>query len=342
MGVSHNARTRRHLRRPRRLSHSRRGVVAVVGTILALLVFYALFGVFLTQYVPLWMAQNESTFSNQAEASMALLKSEIDEQYALGAPSTYAAPFTINSAGIPLIAQPTQATLSFLPPSCSAGFYANGTPKNPSACVFEHLFLGLGPGSTAKQNHPYNQTVPTSLLEMQLPNRYFTPQTFVFEDDGLVQMEPVGHQWMAVPPPLNVSHVATNTSVTASFLQLSGNYSVAVGVGSREIYSQLLYTQAVTSSGRFATTGGTPILFNLTFEVGTHNPCGWWTFFSNLVNSSGLSPSKYSLTPSAAPTASACQNPGGATEVVSLSFLNINYASVFYAGVQLSFSAAGV
>ncbi|HTT25996.1 MAG TPA: hypothetical protein VMH90_03415, partial [Thermoplasmata archaeon] len=103
-------------RRYRRL-RGRRGVVSVIGTLLALLVFFALFGIFLTQYVPLWMTDNESAWTSQLQTSFATLKSNMDLQVALGSSGLLATPFVMSSQGIPLIAQPTEGILSFVPNS---------------------------------------------------------------------------------------------------------------------------------------------------------------------------------------------------------------------------------
>lgn len=316
-----------------------------MGTLLALLVFFALFGVFLTQYVPLWMTQNESQFTAQAEGSLALLKSSVDEQYAIQGPPTYAIPFTVSSQGIPLIAQPTEGVLSFVPPSCPGGFFAgNGTPQQPSACLFEHVLLSIGSTPSAKANHPYNETVAASVLQMQLPNRYFPPETFVYEEDAVVQSQPGGNQWMVIPPPLSLTRVGGNTTVQTSFLQLSGNASVFVGQGSKDIYSRYLYEQPVSSSGRFLSASSTPLPFNFTFTLGTRYLCAWYHFLTNLTAASGLPGGSYSLTGSVAlpPSPSVCGNNLGLTYDLTLTVKGVSYATLFFAGTQISFNVGGL
>ena len=110
----------------------RRGVVSVIGTLLALLVFFALFGIFLTQYVPLWMTDNESAWTSQTQQSFAQLKSNMDLQVALGNTGLLSVPFVMSSQSIPLIAQPTQGVLSFVPNT--AGLFANvSASKGPGS-----------------------------------------------------------------------------------------------------------------------------------------------------------------------------------------------------------------
>ncbi|MGP8073736.1 MAG: hypothetical protein ACLQD9_00065 [Thermoplasmata archaeon] len=344
MGEAGIVLTGRRYRRARRLDRGKRGVVAVVGTLLALLVFFALFGIFLTQYVPLWMTDNERQFADGIESSFALLKSAVDEQYSLGGPATYATPFTLASQAVPLLSQPTQATLTFIPANCPAGFFpANGTPEQPNNCIFQHVLMGVGTAIHPATNHPFNETSSVSVLQGTLPDRYYPSVNYYFEDDAVFLTQTGGHQLMIVPPPLNVTKVGPNTTVQSSYLQLFGNASVYTSQGTKDVFTHYDYSQPYSSSGRFATTTGTPVPFNFTFEVGTHNVCGWYTFLQSLVTTSGLVSSAYSLTGSVAfpPSTSVCQDSGGASYDISLEFLNINYATTAYAGVEISFTQGG-
>jgi hypothetical protein len=351
MGGTNSVTAGRRYRRARRLREERHGVVAVIGTLLALLVFFALFGIFLTQYVPLWMTDNEALLTAQASTSFANYKSLVDAQYALGGPQSYGTPFVISSQGVPLIAQPTQGSLIFLPNTCPGGLYSTGSfpagtaadygqPTNPAYCVFANYTESTGPGGTAN----YAQQISTGTLELILPNRYYTPETFYFEDDAVIQSQSTGYQVMAFPPPLNVTVAATNTTVSDSFLQLYGNASTVFGQGSEEVYSHLKFTSLVTSNG-----AGTPFTFK--FEIGTQYPCAWDPFLYHVLTNSGIAPSNYRLannftsgnpavlkeTPLLAPTytASTCFNTNGATTVLSFSLLNVAYAQVYQAGLEV-------
>ncbi len=330
--------------------------MSVVGTLLALLVFFALFGIFLTQYVPLWMTDNESQFTNQAQASLAQLKSDVDAQYALGGPPSYSVPFTVSSEGIPLLAQPTGAVLSILPPFCPKNFTSSGTPNQPQACVFQKVTLS---SSATGQNHPFSQWTASGLLEMQLPNRYYTPQTYFFEDDAVVQAQGA-NQWMLLPPPLNVTKVGTNVTVHASFLQLFGTSSVFSGQGTKDVSSHFLFTQLVTSSGRFTNSTGVPAPFTFTFVIGTRSLCGWYTYLYTLANAAspgGSSPSislgssaggnvSFPLngsTPKPQPfPATTCANAGGTTYDITFTVPKVTYSTIFSAGVELGFTVGGL
>jgi hypothetical protein len=355
MGGTNSETAGRRYRRACRLRHERHGVVAVIGTLLALLVFFALFGIFLTQYVPLWMTDNESLLTAQASTSFASFKGFVDAQYVFGGPQSFGTPFVISSQSVPLIAQPTEGTLVFLPNTCPGGLYSLGTipvgagadlgqPINPAYCVFANYTESVGPGGVTN----YAQQIQTGVLELNLPNRYYTPETFFYEDDGVVQSQSSGYQVMAFPPPLNVTVAGTNTTVSDSFLQLYGNASTVFGQGSEMVYSHLKFTQLVTSNGGVS---GTPTPFKFTFEIGTQYPCAWDPFLYHLLTNSGISPSNYRLANnftsgnpatlkettllSSTYTASSCFNSNGATTILSFSLLNVNYAQVYQAGVQV-------
>ncbi len=375
MGGTNSPSAGRRYRRARRLHHERRGVVAVIGTLLALLVFFALFGIFLTQYVPLWMTDNESLLVAQSSTSFATFKSIIDEQYALDGPQTVGTPFPISSQGVPLIAQPTEGTLTFLPNSCpgagGVAFYSNsgakidpgngglptstkqyGQPISPAFCAFVNITESTGPGGYPN----FAQAIATGSLQMQLPNRYYTPENFYFQDDAVVQSQSIGYQVIAVPPPLNISTVGANTTVTGSFLQLYGNSSSIVGQGSEEVYSQLKYSTVQDSNG-----GGSPFTFY--FEIGTQDPCAWNSYLYSVLISSGLPLHTASTTgasylpydvlnysasytakvpalyPVLAPTSTFtgnCFASNGQTTVLGFTLYGISYAETWVAGVQVT------
>lgn len=313
--------------------------MAVIGTLLSLLVFFALFGIFLTQYVPLWMTDNEAAFTNSAATSFAQLKGGIDSQYALGLPPSLGTPFAISSDGVPLIAQPTEGVLTFLPQTCPAGFNVKadeeavaGQPKNPSYCVFQNQTLSTGPGGSGT----YSQKVATGVLFMQLPNRYYSSQLFYFEDDGVIQTQSQGFQVMAFSPPFNVTRLAGNTTVATSFLQLTGNATSVIGQGSQEVYSHLRFSQLVSSNGN-----STSPTFVYSYEIGTQFPCAWSKFLQAQMNVSGVPLAQYNWTSpvthrATVPYTGSCYNPAGATTILALNLLAVNYATLFYAGVQLT------
>ncbi len=337
-------------------------MVAVIGTLLALLVFFALFGVFLTQYLPVWMADNESQFTSQAAGAFAQFKSDVDLQYSIGGPAVMGNPFVLASQGVPLLAQPTEATLAFLPTQCppqpvtvgsttsSYSFYTStllpsgktiGQPVNQYHCTFENVSIGYGPGGIGT---PYYQRVASGALEMYLPNRYYNAETYYYEDDGVIQSQTGGYQIMLYAPPFNITTLASNTTISVSFLQTFGNTSTIVGQGSQELYSHLRYTQFLTSNGKYNSTSRSYLNTNFSIEIGTQFPCAWYSFFHHQMNVSGLPASDYTLTANGtAAYPSTCINSNGITSIVWLKVTAfvVDYVRIYWAGITISTNIGG-
>lgn len=327
-------------------------MVAVVGTLLALLVFFALFGIFLTQYVPLWMEENESQLSNQIQTALSTLKSGADDQYILGGIPTYSVPFTVASATVPLLAQPTVATISSIP-GCPDGFYtSNGTPERIASCDFEHLAFSSTTCTAPCQDNVFNVTRATNYLEVDLPARYFTPLSYYFEDDGLAAAQTSGHQWMFVPPPLTITETAGNLTVRLSQLVLFGNATTFNGQGTKDVTSHYYTGTNVTSASRFETSTGAPRTFNLTLTLGVHAICGWYNYLNNTTYAA-LGPSSsttWTLTGAnqagaltlSPPSLSTCSSTNHAAADLTLKIHNVNYATAFTAEEQITFNAGGL
>jgi len=349
MGEGSRARSRSGFRRSRRLRASRRGVVAVIGTLLALLVFFALFGVFITQYVPLWMEDNESLLSSQVQGSLALLKSGVDDQYLFGGIQTYSVPFTLSSASVPLFAQPTVATLAYLT-GCSGGFNATtGAPVHAGACDYEAVSYTSGPGGSGSQSHPYSWNVATNYLEVVVPNRYFTPGTYFFENDGVTAAQNGFQQWMVVAPPLNVTKSQGTVSVMSSQVVLLGSPSTFTAGGSKEVTSTLLTNSSVSSANRFLTAAGAARTFNVTLTLGVHEVCAWYNLLYNMTYAAlgPASSSTWNLTGSwspsyTAPSTTVCEQSISSSLDLTLKVFNVNYASSFVAQDQVSFNVGGL
>jgi hypothetical protein len=326
-------------------------VVAVIGTLLALLVFFALFGVFITQYVPLWMEENESQLSNQLQVSLSTLKSGVDDQYLIGGIPSYSVPFTLGSQSVPLFAQPTVATLSYIA-GCPGGFtVTTGTPLQLGACDFEHISYTAGKLATGSQNNSYHQISPTDYLGLAVPSRYYTPVSYFFELDGLSEAQNAVHQSMLVPPPFNITNNSGAISVTSSFLVLKGPAEMFSGQGSKDVTSTYLSTTNVSSTNRFENPKGVAVTFNVSITLGVHEVCAWYNFLYNMsYNALGKSSSTlWTLTGAQAsgtlalpPTSSICAQSLTNTYDLTLEVFGVTYAITFIAQDELSFNAGGL
>jgi len=227
-----------------------------------MLVFFSLFGVFISEYLPLWMTDNESQFTSQTQASLAQFKSDMDLQTALRGPAVYATPFTMSSQGVPVLAQPTAGVLNFVP----------STPG-----LFTNVSMTPGPGGAAK----FYQNFSLGALTMSLPNRYYSSQFFEFEDDAVIQAQSTSQQLMLYPPGLALNASGTSYGVTLTLVQMLGNATQSVSTGTQEVYSHYLFSQAFTSAPSVGTVSGKWIL-------GTHYSCAWTRFLETQFATAGL------------------------------------------------------
>ncbi|HKS59781.1 MAG TPA: hypothetical protein VJS68_03270 [Thermoplasmata archaeon] len=281
--------------------------MSVVGAILSLLFFYALFGIFLTQYLPLWMSENESAFSSQAQASMATLKSNVDLQAALGNPPIYSTPFVLSSQGVPLIAQPTPGIIAFSP--VAAGIFAS---------------FSVIPGPAGQSS--FVQNVSLGTLTLTLPNRYFPAQTFQMADDGVVQSQGAGSQVLAFPPLLAINSSGSQVGVSMALVQLYGNATSQTSPGSIEVYSHFLYSNVVPISAAS---------ISATVQLGTAYPCAWWNFLHQTqlaAQMSGVAAGVITLAPNSSPCTAAT---GSAPVMLTLTFVGLTSLTIIEAGVSL-------
>jgi hypothetical protein len=288
-------------RRALRFRRQRRAVVSVVGTLLSLLVFFALFGIFVTQYVPIWMSDNEAVETSSLQAAFASLKQNIDLQTALGQPASLSTAFTLTSQGIPLIAQPTQATMNYVPRT--QGVYLN-------------VSLQWGPGG--KPNFSTNVSLGT--VHVAVPNRFYPAQQFEFENDGVIESQGDTRQVMLYPPPLTINVTGNHTSVDLSELQLYGNATQIVSTGTVQVFSQVSSIQNYDSNG--SGLGGVPPAgtpFRASITIGTLYPCAWATYLNATMAATGLlRGANYSLTPST------CVPSNGVSTPVELTLFGVN------------------
>jgi hypothetical protein len=266
----------RRYRRRRRLRDGNRAVVSVVGALLALLVFFALFGIFVTQYVPVWMNDNEAEYTAQVQASFAQLKQNIDLQTTLGGPQVLSAAFPMASQGIPLFASATTATLNYIPHT--QGVYASVT-------------MQYGPGG--QRNFVYNQSLGT--LQVSVPNRYFPPQLFVYEDDAVIQSQGSIEQAVTYPPLMAINTSGSYQTVALTIVQLYGNATQVVSTGTDEVYSHYGTLMSFPSNGSLAAPESP---FTVTVVLGTQQPCAWATFLNATLTQSGLPAGSWTLSPS--------------------------------------------
>ena len=284
-------------------------MVSVVGTLLALLVFFALFGIFLTEYVPLWMTDNESQWTSGIQGSLAELQSNMNLQADIGQSGVLSTPFVLSSQGIPLIAQPTAGTLSFIP---------------QSAGVFVNVSSTIGPGG----GKAFYQNQSLGILRVVEANRYFPPQVFELENDGVIQSQADTHEVVAFPPPLVLNVSGTTVGASLVLFQMVGNATQAVSTGAEEVYTDFLGSQSYVVNSASA--------FTVKVVEGTHYACAWQRFFNQTIHTSSLPAGTATLTPGGC-VASSTTPVNVVLTLRGLTYLNVlvaNFEVVIGVGVE--------
>lgn len=248
--------------RGRRLQRGQRGVAAVIGTLLALLVFMTLFGLFLTQFLPLWMTDNEAMFANQVSAQLGQVKQCMDMLaiYQGVGPHTCSTPVTMQSGGIPIFASPTQGTLAF-----------QTLPQLYTNVSFNNTIIGP---PTAHGNS-YQNFSPGEVI-MNLPNRYYTPVTYAVTLGGLFQDQGGNQQTLLYQPSIEVTPEGSQTALSMTYYAMYGNSTRLSSTGTNEVY--VTYLGQTTYEA-----GGTAV--NVSFS--TYYPCAWQTYLGAVLKGSG-------------------------------------------------------
>ncbi len=178
--------------RPKRLRFSKRwderGVASTVGTIMAIMVILALLSLITNHYVPVWMEDSESNHIELATSQLSGFKTTMDNQMmfaeilALSQIEFESIPvytaIKLGSDGVPVFAAPTQGELGI----------------NPNKGEITVEFLDL-PGNGTE----YVSRMAKGNIELRVPNRYYVPQTLIYENGGILRRQSDGEVVIAEP-----------------------------------------------------------------------------------------------------------------------------------------------
>lgn len=290
-------------------------MVSVVGTLLSLLVFFALFGIFLTQYLPLWMSEDEQELTVQVQTSLADLKTGIDGQVTAGGPAVVAIPLLLSSQSVPLLTQPTSAAVVFEPPGSAGGPYS-GYSISPA------------PGSASSKTSLV-QNVTVGNLQVTIPSRYYTPEAFSLENDAIVQTQTSTQQVLEFPPTISFNVSAGGFGVTAALIVLTGVSTSASGSGTEEIFTHFQFTQSFVATSANASESAAIV-------EGTNFPCAWYNFMNSTLHNSAPAGFGAHVASLVKPPASACTGqPGSSPYPFKVQFTNLASFKLIYAEVRL-------
>ncbi|NNN17340.1 MAG: hypothetical protein HKL79_03130 [Thermoplasmata archaeon] len=280
-------------------------MATVIGALLVVVIFFTIFGVFLTQTIPIWMGQNETSWTNSGEMSMAAFKTDVDLQYSLGASPVYSVPFSLSSSGVPVLASPTQGSLLFTGGGSTA--YAN-------------LTISAGPGTI-----PYAQNVSTGTLTMNLPNRYASPETLAFQNDAVIRVPNGAPPTIAFSPLFALRHMPGNTSLALVLLNTVGAERSTSAPGTQPVSSTLLARSVITTHDLFGANGSAGS-FGVTLRIGSIYACAWEEYFANALSVSGIAPGSYTLS---GPTT-------GCAGTVLLTLTSVSFCTLYLAEIDIA------
>ncbi len=292
----------------RRRPRSDRGVAPILGALLVLVIVLTAFALVMTQALPVWMAQDETSLGRGVEGSLASLQASVDLQSAFGAPAVVYQPIPLSSGSVPVLAAPTIGSAAFAPAGPTG--YANVTWSATS---------GGGAGS---------ENVSFGELWVELPNRYIPSSTFAFEGGAVISESGNGPPTIASPPPFAVGASGGNRTVELTLVSMTGPPQSIGGAGSHEIVDQL---RAVQDLSRSEAAG-----FTVTWTIQSSFACAWAAWALPALADSGLPSTAYSVQ---GPTG--CAAGGGASGTLVVSISGVTWLSVDRLTVALSLSAAG-
>lgn len=262
----------------RRLCWEQGGVASTVGTIMALMIFLTFLSLFTNQYVPIWMEDNEASHMHSVEAQFGELKQSIDIQI-MGAMlddyelSLYT-PVTLGAQGVPMFAAPTLGVLS-----------VNPDPAQSSTSV-EFYYNASGQGLNLIEEQS------SGSIKLEAANRYYVPQSIVYENDGLILAQSDGQLFKA-PPQFNLRKEGARYHMSYTQVTIMGDNQSYAGSDTRGVQTRARFAQSFTyedvqTNSTGALVDGIPnngwIYFNQTTYYGN----AWVSYFNSTLQDEGL------------------------------------------------------
>ena len=257
-----------------RLRHHKKwdddGVASTVGTIMALMVGMTLLSLFTGQYVPVWMEENEASHMSSAYGQFATLKQAVDMQILAGSLQGTSqvqmfTPVKLGAEGIPMFAAPTIGRL---------WLYRSNSYNNISFSFNTTVSV-------------VNYTTATGgAIQLEVANRYFTPQKLIYESDALILKQPDG-EYMKATPQFLITRAGGNTYIISyTQVDLRGDDTDNTGSGTVGIQTTLrsVTTTTFTNLTDEAVLALPYLYINQTSWFGQT----WYSAFNQTLSSSGM------------------------------------------------------
>jgi len=208
----------------RKMKWDNEGVASTIGTIMALMIFLSILSMFTNQYVPVWMEDNEAEHMNIVFNQFGNMKAAIDNQILFAriaelTSSHYAAipnynPITLGSGCVPVLASPTGSQLSLNP--------------NEGECKVSFSYTAGDVSETSQGN-----------IKIYVINRYYIPQTIIYENGALIKSQSEG-DFIRAEPEFSVENKSGNVDVTFTQISLYGKNNSLAGIGTEAVHTKVL------------------------------------------------------------------------------------------------------
>lgn len=212
------------------------GVASTVGTIMAMMVFLAALSMFTSQYVPVWMEENEASHMSTAYSQFASLKQAVDMQILAGTIQGTAniqmfSPVKLGAEGIPMFAAPTP------------GYLTISRTSSYDNVSFSYNTSHFGFNTSAILDH----TAETGgTIKLSVGNRYYIAQELAYENDALI-LKQVDGQYMKATPQFTITMVGPNLyQISYTQVDLRGDDANYIGFGTRGVKTVMKSTSTTT------------------------------------------------------------------------------------------------
>jgi len=255
------------------------GVASTVGTIMSLLVFISLMGIFTNQFLPVWMSENEATHTSTVIEQFINLKSSIDisisnNPNSLIAPSPIFVPITLSTSGIPVFAGPTAGILSLSPDTLG---------QRPTYNINFTWVSDVSGSPQTYQLNGDNDGHAGGNLELYCPNRYFVEQRVVYEGGAVILNQSDG-EFVIAGPQLAIRNMGTvsspNWTIMLTQVTVEGQSNTIGGTGSKGVVANLIFADTTSMSN--------PTPSDLVIDIASPHGIAWMSYFNRSFNASGM------------------------------------------------------
>lgn len=236
----------------KKLNKSNDAVAGVIGAIMIMGVITITITMVTAYYVPVWIEGNEASHMRQISNEFSSLKSTVDMQIQKGdRNTTMSSTITLGNEGLPFfdVAQ-TSGTLAI------NSFDNSINLRNSSGNV---NFSGFGN------------------IKITPSNRYYTQQSYVYENGALILYQPDGGV-VSSSPQITIRNSTGNVTIAATLVSISGIEFTLGGTDTVEVQTKLLL------SWDYTYTWSADAKENITLNITTEYPTVWKTWFDTELN----------------------------------------------------------